>query len=413
MKLRLLSLALVMGLVAVSYGVLFSAEAAPVAGPGYTETPTFDKIPAAPIKGIANGRPFEAKSVHFEPSFGKWEMVIADQPLEKPTGFLNDAQFVNLTMPEPPAAGKKFTRKMDFGDGYFQIMQEKPDRKKMTSWNASNAWIVEFTKWDVKPYDKNGNMFQQCGTASGRVYVVYKGGDDAGSIKSSWVAGEFKDAVVRYMGEPEFKYETAPAPAAPAAAPPAAAPAPAAPAASAPAATAGGPGYTEAPTLDKIPNAPIQGVVNGRPFAAKTVFFEPQFGKWSLVVADVALPEPTALLSGSQELTIELPELPAAGKKLIRPMEYGDGFFQVRKTDNPKDLTSWNSDNAWAIEITAWDVKPYDENEDMFQVAGKASGRIYVVYKAGEISSLKSSWLAGVFTDAPVRYMGKPELKYE
>jgi hypothetical protein len=44
-------------------------------------------------------------------------------------------------------------------------------------------------------------MFQVAGKASGKVYVAYKG---YGDFKSSGVAGEFKDVVVRYMGEPFY-----------------------------------------------------------------------------------------------------------------------------------------------------------------------------------------------------------------
>jgi hypothetical protein len=396
-------LALFVCAVVVGAGLTFSAEAP--AGPGFTAAPTFEKIPRGPIKGAANGRPFEAKAVYFEVNFGKWDMVIADQPLDKPTGFLKNAQYVNLTIPEPPAAGTKFTRKMAYGDGFFQIMQEKPDPTKTTSWNSENAWVVEFTKWDAKPYDKNGSMFQQGGAASGRVYAVYKGSDDAGRIKSSWVAGEFTDAPIRYMGEPEFKYET-PKTAAPVTPAPPVAPAavPAAPSAAAV-------GYTEAPSLDKIPNATIAGVVNGQPFAPKAVYFEPSGGKWSLVVADQPLPGATDLPSGAQQqLTVEFPEPPAAGKKLTKALDYGDGDFQITNPDEPKKTMNWNAMNAYAIEITKWDVKPYDEAGEMFQVCGKASGRIYVVYHGEPI---KDSWVAGVFTDVPVRYMGKPELGYK
>ena len=175
---------------------------ADVDGPGYTETPALDKIPEGTIKGMANGRPFEATGVYFEPSFGKWRLVIGDKPLEEPTDIVVGAQAVNMDIPEPPAAGKTWTRTMKYGDGYFQV-KKTDDPENTTSWNADNAWVLELTKWDVQPYDENGSLFQQAGTASGKVYVAYKGSMD---IKDSWVAGTFTDVPVRYMGKPELEY---------------------------------------------------------------------------------------------------------------------------------------------------------------------------------------------------------------
>jgi len=176
------------------------------------------------------------------------------------------------------------------------------------------------------------------------------------------------------------------------------------------AAQSSGPGFTETPTFDKIPKGIIKGIANGRPFEAKTVLFEPSLGKWCLVISDMALSDPLDLLTEGQSINIDLPEPPATGKKWSREMKYGDGYFQVQKTDKADDTTSWNADNAYVLEITRWDVKPYTEDEGMFQVGGKASGRVYIVYKGA--FDMKDSWAAGIFTDVPVRYMGQPELKY-
>jgi hypothetical protein len=80
------------------------------------------------------------------------------------------------------------------------------DATKTTSWNTSNSFYVEITKWDVKPYDAKGGMFQQAGTASGKVYVAHDANDmsEKRGFKDSGVAGTFTDAIVRYKGEPKF-----------------------------------------------------------------------------------------------------------------------------------------------------------------------------------------------------------------
>ena len=62
------------------------------------------------------------------------------------------------------------------------------------------------------------------------------------------------------------------------------------------------------------------------------------------------------------------------------------------------------------MRITSWDVKPFDESGELFQQAGSASGRIWVCYQAA--GDHRDSWAQGSFENAPVRYMGKPDLKY-
>jgi hypothetical protein len=164
--------------------------------------------------------------------------------------------------------------------------------------------------------------------------------------------------------------------------------------------------WTEAPTVEQIPAGDITGEASGEPFVVRSVFLEPGFKEWRLVLHEKELKKPTSIRPRGQFISIKLPEAPAAGKVWTREMKYGDGFFQVKKPDDPEKTTSWNAKNAWAIEITNWDVKPYDPKGSIFQEAGRASGRVAVCYKGG--GKFKNSWAAGTFKDAVVRYMGKP-----
>lgn len=176
-----------------------NAKAVPGA---YTEKPTAASVVEGPIKGNANAEAFEAKEVYFQPSMGKWTMKISDTKLSKPLGFPGRTdQYVNINLPEVPEAGKIMKKDLKTGDGFFQV--KKKDGEGTTSWNASNSYYVEFTKWDVKEYDKKNGMFQVAGKASGKVYVAYKGWGD---FKNSVVSGTFEDATVRYMGEPKLEY---------------------------------------------------------------------------------------------------------------------------------------------------------------------------------------------------------------
>lgn len=180
------------------------AAAQSAAGPfAWTESPSFDAIPAGPVKGEAQGKPFVAGSIFFEPGFKDWRLVVHEGKLDTPTSISPRGQHITISLPEEPAAGKKWTRPLKYGDGYFQINQPE-DPTKTTSWNASNAWVIEITRWEIKPYDPKGPIFQEAGKASGRIAVCYQG---SGAFKNAHAAGVFEHAVVRYMGKPYWLRE--------------------------------------------------------------------------------------------------------------------------------------------------------------------------------------------------------------
>ena len=91
--------------------------------------------------------------------------------------------------------------------------------------------------------------------------------------------------------------------------------------------------WTDSPEIDLIPEGPISGIANGYEFRADTVYFEPRFGKWSLVIAENELPSPLTHVPIGQNINIRLPETPQAGSVFIKEMEYGDGYFQINKKD--------------------------------------------------------------------------------
>ncbi|MCA9558491.1 MAG: hypothetical protein H6704_11725 [Myxococcales bacterium] len=179
-----------------------AAGAEGAAPPAYTwtETPTFEGIPAAPAGGMVNGKPFPVVTVLVEPGLKGWKIAFHDQPLKRPTGLIVGSHHLDLHLQgDTPAVGSKYEKKMTFGGGYWQVPKPGDDSGGATSWNASNAYVLEFTQWDVKPYDPEGPVFQEGGTASGRVAVNYKG---SGDFQNSWLAGTFENATVRYMGKP-------------------------------------------------------------------------------------------------------------------------------------------------------------------------------------------------------------------
>ncbi|MDD5306556.1 MAG: hypothetical protein PHU25_04470, partial [Deltaproteobacteria bacterium] len=150
--------------------------------------------------------------------------------------------------------------------------------------------------------------------------------------------------------------------------------------------------WTATPALDKIPAAPAGGMLNGNPFPVAAVVFEPGAATWRLVLGDTALESPTAATINGQFASIDLAEPPATGKTYNRPMAAGGGVFQV--TPNPADpqmTVAWNTELAWVREITKWDVREYDPKGELFQDAGRASGRVAVCFKAG--GRYQNSWV--------------------
>jgi len=172
----------------------------------YTEELSADLIPNTPVSAMANGRPLEIKTVLFQPRFDEWGMTLSTAELDRPTAILAGMkEAVNLSdLPQELGVGT-YTHAIDeSGGGYFQI-QKIDDPESTTSWNTSTAYHLEITEWDAADYDPEGSMFQQAGTASGKVVAVFRGRD--GSFGNSWVAGTFEDAVVRYMGTPRWLRE--------------------------------------------------------------------------------------------------------------------------------------------------------------------------------------------------------------
>ncbi|MEM9069923.1 MAG: hypothetical protein AAGE52_15530 [Myxococcota bacterium] len=172
----------------------------------YTESPTAESIPNSPAMANANGREIEIKTVVFQPRFNSWSMTLTTAELDRPTGILPaGAESINLTdLPQELAAGT-FTHSIDeSGGGYFQI-KKIDDPESTTSWNTRLAYVLEITEWNGQPYDPEGRLFQEAGTASGKVVAVFRGRE--GGFANSWVAGTFEDATVRYMGKPRWLEE--------------------------------------------------------------------------------------------------------------------------------------------------------------------------------------------------------------
>jgi len=174
--------------------------------------PSASDVPSGSVKGVANGKAFDVKTIVIEPGnkpskdTGKkvWKIRLYEKEAKKPTALISKSQFVDITLDDEPGKGKKIVRELKSGGGFFQIQQPGKEEGKLTSWNTKNSYYVEFTEWEAKDYEDGGKPFQVAGKASGKIYVAYQGSKSS-KFKDSGVAGEFKDAIVRYMRKPYWE----------------------------------------------------------------------------------------------------------------------------------------------------------------------------------------------------------------
>lgn len=171
--------------------------------------------------------------------------------------------------------------------------------------------------------------------------------------------------------------------------------------------------YSETALDETIPALPIFGFANGLPFNAGTVVFRQDHkGVWHLEVSDHAFDPVKGIADARfskkdiQTIYITLPTEPASAAKIGRDMEYDGGFFQIKKSPDSMDTTSWNTAFAYKIEIDQWEMGPSQVASCGRPSLGKASGKLFVSFK-GSNDSIQNSWISGQFKDAVILYCGK------
>ena len=155
----------------------------------WRDKPKLDHIPEGPVVGMGNDQEFRVKSVLIQPGFQGWTVAFHDKELPRPTGIISGSHHLDLHInvaQGEPAVGKTYSQELTYGGGYWQVEKTPkppkegeepkgglPEGPTTTSWNAKNAYVLELTKWEVKPWDPEGPVFQDAGRASGRVIVMY------------------------------------------------------------------------------------------------------------------------------------------------------------------------------------------------------------------------------------------------
>ena len=176
-------------------------------GMTFSSTPASEHIPNWSVRGVANGRPFDAKTIIFRTlGNGQWRLAISDRafdPVNEGLGVARtyhaDVQTVNISLSAAPGTGKVFQQEMQYGGGMFQI-KPSADSEGTTSWNTSLAYIITITNAPdvIRSHSSCGRP--KPGKISGTLYISFQGSEE--QIKSSWISGTFTDAVILYCGDP-------------------------------------------------------------------------------------------------------------------------------------------------------------------------------------------------------------------
>ena len=166
------------------------------------------------------------------------------------------------------------------------------------------------------------------------------------------------------------------------------------PAANAPAAPAGEFAWTGAPTVAMIPSGPVKGMINGKAFEAKTVRIKQGDKSPSIEISDMAVEEPSGMLSGDTGAELDFP-LPAG-----KPGEYARDVKTEKTFDKEhayyyypqggdKGPMSVNPSWGAALKIDSWTSEKDPKDPD---VLGKVKGKVVIVF-----DDEKKSWVAGDF----------------
>lgn len=147
----------------------------------WTKTPKLADAPATVAVGDIHGMHVELPLAEVRRFMGDWTLWVGEAKAADP-----ERQVVILPLKGPPATGAKLAAA--YGRTYATIHIVKPEGNDTMSHSGDNAYAVEFTSVEMKPYDKARKGSQIVGKAKGRVIVMY----DSIDSKTSWVAGTFE-----------------------------------------------------------------------------------------------------------------------------------------------------------------------------------------------------------------------------
>jgi hypothetical protein len=164
------------------------APAAPTSEFAWTDTPTLDGVPDAPVRGMINGKAFTANTIRIEKGDdGQSTLEVSDATLEDPTGIATDDTGVDLdfTLPEGQAGDmvKTVADEKVFEKEHAYYHYPQGGDKGPMSVNVGWGCALKIDAWDMTPDPANERIL---GKVTGKVAIVFD--DDP----KSWVAGTFE-----------------------------------------------------------------------------------------------------------------------------------------------------------------------------------------------------------------------------
>jgi len=158
--------------------------------------------------------------------------------------------------------------------------------------------------------------------------------------------------------------------------------------------------WSDKPALADIPAGEITGMLNGKPFTAKSVWVEKKDKETTLMLSDAVTKQPGEVIVGDTgvDLSFTLPEgkpgelvLAIADKK---DFDQQHAYYHYPQGGD-KGPMSVNADWGVALQITDWTLKPDAANPD---VLGKIKGKVAICFDDDT-----KSWVAGSFDTAYIK----------
>lgn len=164
-------------------------DAAPAAAGEFkwTADPSVALIPAGAVKGMINGKAFEAKTVRIKRGDKSPSIEISDMAVDEPSGMVTGDTSAELDFPLPVGKPGEYVKDVksektfDKEHAYFYYPQggDKGPMSVNPSWGAA----LKIDSWTDEKDPKDADVL---GKVKGKVLIVF---DDE---KKSWVAGDFE-----------------------------------------------------------------------------------------------------------------------------------------------------------------------------------------------------------------------------
>ncbi len=154
--------------------------------------------------------------------------------------------------------------------------------------------------------------------------------------------------------------------------------------------------WTEEPALADIPSGPLLGMVNGKPFEAKTVRLEKKDDSYVLQIYDKAPDKPSGRVSDKTAIELTVTTQLTEGKpgEIILAIPDEKDFDSIRSyyyypQGDDKGPMSMNQPWGCALKVDEWTIEkdPADDS-----VLGRVKGQVALVF-----DDEAKSWVAGDF----------------